>query len=152
MIPNPIDPGFLVSATENTAAISAQIHASEEFRDFYNKNADTLQGFVGIWRLCGEAGIIFTEIEHELDEKWECGNWIDAVEAFGDRILLDNGPFDAAGLRVLARTIITEFRELNGDLNVDKQETREDDQSDQENEPTGPQAGAEAAAGAEADG
>lgn len=72
---------------ENVAAISAIVHQNPEaYQEAYEKVADDVGGFVGIWSICAEAAKVFTKEESPYTAG-EDFYWIEAVENFADKIL-----------------------------------------------------------------
>lgn len=68
---------------ENTAAISAELHADEkQYQRFYHKHADDLGGFPGIWNFCVDAAKIFSSCESKKEFEW-----IDAIVTYTNSIL-----------------------------------------------------------------
>ncbi len=54
----------LTNYGENVAAISAAIHQNPKiYQEIYDKTADGVGGFVGIWSICAESAKVFTQEE-----------------------------------------------------------------------------------------
>jgi hypothetical protein len=93
---------------ENVAAISSEFHLGpDEYRAFYDSNADSLGGFPGIWRLMIDAGIAFTRAE---PGDWEgtvaAREYLDAIMLFAERLRSDTVPLDRDSLYRLAQECI----------------------------------------------
>jgi hypothetical protein len=68
---------------ENAVALSASVHTSEQYHDFYRANADAVSGFPGIFDLVAQAAEAFTIAERGIE--WD-GEWIDAIDILGDHL------------------------------------------------------------------
>ena len=69
---------------ENAAAISDQVHSDQSrYRELYDRLAERLGGFPGIWNLIAECAI---ELERQHQNAWEDG-WIETCCLIGDLIL-----------------------------------------------------------------
>jgi hypothetical protein len=69
---------------ESSAAISDQVHSDQsKYKAFYNRLAQSLGGFPGIWNLIAECAI---ELERQHPDEWEDG-WIECCSSIGDIIL-----------------------------------------------------------------
>jgi hypothetical protein len=77
----------ILNLTETVAAISAEFHADSRFEDWYTKHKDTLGGFVGIWRYCGEAAIAFEAAWEDYPFEETEADWTDCVTAFAKFLL-----------------------------------------------------------------
>jgi hypothetical protein len=85
---------------ENTAAVASVLGQRSEFDELYECIVDEAGGFPGVWSLCADAAICFTEAEyagrHVAGETYE---WIDAISDFVNRIfeccISGDGPYDS---------------------------------------------------------
>ena len=69
---------------ENAAAISDHVHSDQSrYRELYDRLAEGLGGFPGIWNLIAECAI---ELERQHQNAWEDG-WIETCWLIGDLIL-----------------------------------------------------------------
>ena len=72
---------------ENVAAISAIIHQNTKaYQEAYDKVADDVGGFVGIWSICAEAAKAFTEEESPYTAGEDFYR-IEAIEDFAHQLL-----------------------------------------------------------------
>ena len=72
---------------ENVASSSAMIHQNPEtYQETYNKIADDVGGFVGIWNICVEAAKVFSieELSYVAGEDFYR---IEAIEDFTHQLL-----------------------------------------------------------------
>jgi hypothetical protein len=66
---------------ETIVAISALFHGAKEYKAFYAKHGESLNGFPGIWGFVALLSRAFVEAEEELRPNWD-GEWIDAMDNF----------------------------------------------------------------------
>jgi hypothetical protein len=84
-----------LSVAENAAAISDQVHSQPApYRELYDRLANKLSGFTGIWTLIAECAV---ELEKQHPQEWD-GQWIETCWAIGDFILLLEEPAAARDL------------------------------------------------------
>jgi hypothetical protein len=89
---------------QNIAAVSAELHGDKRYQRFYDKNADELSGFPGIWSYCAEAADLFTQAEKLVEPgSYE---YLEAIMDYVDLILkADNLPSNDALLELARRAI-----------------------------------------------
>ena len=66
---------------ENLSAISAEFHSNEAFDKYYNRYADVLSGFPGIWNQMIVMARAFTSVESSLASAVD-HEWIEAIQFF----------------------------------------------------------------------
>ena len=77
----------LHSYGENVAAISGMMHEDKKiYEKIYNKLADQVGGFVGLWSICADLAKVFTiaEAPYTAGEDFY---WIEAIEDFTHQII-----------------------------------------------------------------
>ncbi len=80
----------LITTAESAAAISAGVHQDRaQYDALYDRVADALSGFPGIWNYIAECAI---ELERQHPE-WDGGDWIETCAEIAHLILqLDTVP------------------------------------------------------------
>lgn len=95
-------PQHAARLAENVAAISGEFHKHAGYQSFYDRHADEVSGFPGIWRLCADAGEVFTYAEAGQ----ELPDWIEAIDQFVAALFAFEDVPAIADMQRIARRII----------------------------------------------